>query len=150
MTVFAAEFETEEKARDATTKLIEAGFEESAMLAYGGADGMTKLEEAVGSTSGRVVRPLLNRVRAALEAGHSVVAVNARLFSGRTAEKALRESGAAKLHEWTELSSFFSDDSTSDATETGRFGLPLSTSSKTPLSSLLGIPLLTAKREKRA
>ncbi len=109
MTVFIAIFETADQARDAYTQLTEQGFEESTLFVFAGSEDAPKLNAFLGSREGKPFAPMTNRLRNAVEAGHSALALQARLFTARPAEKTLEASGAVKVHTWTETSKFFSD-----------------------------------------
>lgn len=109
MVVYAGVFDTEDKAHEASGKLAGFGFEADEVFVITPADGVAKVDEIVAARRNEEFRGLVNRMRAAVEAGHTLVGARPRVFFARQLMEAFEECGASKVLSHTNKLNFFSE-----------------------------------------
>ena len=109
MVVYAGVFETEDKAKEANDKLIEAGFDANDVFVITPTDGAAKVKELLASARNADFRGMVNRMKAVVEGGQTLVAARTKLFYARQAERTFEEVGATKVLSHYEKVNFFSE-----------------------------------------
>ena len=94
MVVYAGVFETEDKAKEAFDKLTEAGFDANNLFMITPAEGAAKVKEILAATVNEEFRGMTNRMKAALDAGHTLLGARPELFYARLLDDTFEEVGA--------------------------------------------------------
>ena len=107
MVVYTGVFETEDKAKAAFDKLTESGFETDELFMITPAEGAAKVKETLAATRNIEFRGMANRMKNALEAGHSLVGARPRLFYARLIDETFEETGVATVLEHSDTAPRF-------------------------------------------
>lgn len=97
MVVYTGVFETEDRAKEAFDRLTEVGFGAKNLFMITPAEGASKAKEILGSGLNVEFRAMANRMKAALEAGRTLVGARPELFTARRVEEAFTSASAAKV-----------------------------------------------------
>ena len=97
MVVYAGVFETDDKAQRAFDKLLERGLKADNLFVVTPSDGAAKVKEILGSARNIEFRGMANRLKAAVESGHTLLGVRPELFFARRVDETFAEVGAEKV-----------------------------------------------------
>ena len=97
MVVYAGVFKTEDKAKEASDKLTAGGFEANDVFMITPAEGVEKLKSILGSARNEEFRGMANRMKNAIQAGHTLVCARPKLFFARLIDDTFAEGGAEKV-----------------------------------------------------
>ncbi len=97
MVVYTGVFETEDKAKEAFDRLTGFGLGTKELFMITPAEGASKVKEILGSGRNIEFRAMTNRMKAALEAGRTLVGARPQLFVARRVNETFETVGAAKV-----------------------------------------------------